>query len=278
MRIVLVSDTHLAPTTAAFLGNWQAARDFTAGIEADLTIHLGDITVDGATEPGQFAWIKTLVADWPTPLRLLPGNHDIGDNPPSPDSPSEHPLALDRVADFRAMLGPDYWRLDADGWCVIGLNAQLLGSGTAAEAEQWGWLEAECAAVKHRALALMLHKPLFHREPGEGAAHHRYVPALPRQRLLRLLAPLDWRLVASGHVHQYLDRTIGGVRHLWLPSCSYYIPDSLQDRVGEKITGLGVLELNSAGHRFDLVCAEGIERHSALDHPIYPELMARANP
>ena len=41
--------------------------------------------------------------------------------------------------------------------------------------------------------------------------------------------------------------------------------------MGEKITGLGVLDLARGALRFDLVCPDGMSRHSALDHPVYPK-------
>jgi len=49
--------------------------------------------------------------------------------------------------------------------------------------------------------------------------------------------------------------------------------DELQDRVGEKVTGLGVLELTRGVLRFHLVCPEGVTRNSALDYPVYPEIV-----
>ena len=56
-----------------------------------------------------------------------------------------------------------------------------------------------------------------------------------------------------------------------MPSTAFYLPDELQDRVGEKIIGLGVLDLARGALRFDLVCPEGMIRHNALDHPVYPK-------
>jgi 3',5'-cyclic AMP phosphodiesterase CpdA len=270
MRIILVTDSHLAPTADACNANWHAAKEFAGRLGADLTIHLGDITVDGTNDLAQFDWALRLSEGWPTPLRFLPGNHDIGDNPPGPGAATHHPLDLGRLADYRAAFGDDYWAMAADGWWVIGLDAQLLGSGTEAEAAQWEWLAGAIAETEGRPVAVLLHKPLFRTDPADPTPHIRYVPHAPRRKLLALLAPLDLRLVASGHTHQYLDQVIAGVRHLWVPSSAFYIPDTHQERIGEKVTGIGVLELTPDGHRFDLVCAEGVARNNILDHPIYP--------
>jgi hypothetical protein len=75
----------------------------------------------------------------------------------------------------------------------------------------------------------------------------------------------------SGHVHQYRDRVVDGVRHLWIPSTAFFLPDELQDRIGEKVTGIGMIELGPDRLRVHLVCPEGVIRHDALDHPVYPK-------
>ena len=65
---------------------------------------------------------------------------------------------------------------------------------------------------------------------------------------------------------------------MWVPSTAVYLPDEIQDRVGEKVTGLGVLDLSPGACRFHLVCPDGVARNSALDQPVYPEhLAARAD-
>ena len=262
MRIVLVSDSHLAASAPAFNANWLAAKAFAARAGADLTVHLGDITLDGARDSTQHAFALTACGEWPTLLRFLPGNHDVGDNPPSPGATADEPLDLALLAQYRRQFGPDRWRLPAENWLVLGLNAQLLGSDTAAEAEQWAWLDSELAAAARKPIALFIHKPLFLDDPGAASPPLiRYVPLEPRRRLLERLARVELRLVVSGHTHQYLDRIIDGVRHIWVPSTAFIIPDDKQDRVGEKLTGLGLLDLTPTGSRFDLVCPEGMARH-----------------
>ena len=271
MRFLLVTDSHLAPTAGPCNSNWQAVRRYAASASIDLTIHLGDITFNGVDAPEQQDWALQCCADWPTELRFLPGNHDIGDNPPAPGVAAAQPLDLDRLRQYRAGFGADSWSFAAGAWLVLGLNAQLFGSDTAAEAEQWRWLEAVLAETGRRPVALLLHKPLFLDDPAAATPPHiRYVPVGPRRRLLDLLALVELRLVMSGHTHQYLDRDIGGVRHIWLPSTAFIIPDSKQDRIGEKLTGAGVLELWQDSYRFDLIVPDGMERHGLLDPALAP--------
>jgi 3',5'-cyclic AMP phosphodiesterase CpdA len=150
MRIAVVTDSHLAPRAAAFNDNWRAVRAFVTAEAPDLTIHLGDITVDGVKDPAEFQHARGVSADWPTPIRFLPGNHDIGDNPPGPGVAATEPLRPARLAEYRTAFGSDRWALDAAGWGLIGLDAQLLGTETGDEAEQWSWLAATLAGAPAR--------------------------------------------------------------------------------------------------------------------------------
>jgi 3',5'-cyclic AMP phosphodiesterase CpdA len=272
MRIALISDTHLSARAPAFEANWRAAADYVAASGADLTIHLGDVTVDGYGSPEDVEHAARLCRAWPTPLRLLPGNHDIGDNPPGPAEPAKEPLSPDRLAHFRTALGADHWSFGGPGWRVIGLDAQLFATESEAEAEQWAWLEATLRQEPEARIALLLHKPLFQGGPDDAAPSIRYLPLAPRRRLLAMLARHRLGLVLSGHTHQYLDRGLDGVPHVWMPSASFFLPDTIQDRGGEKVVGLGLLDLDEKGFRLHFVCAEGMVRHDILDHPIYPEI------
>jgi 3',5'-cyclic AMP phosphodiesterase CpdA len=265
MRILLVTDSHLAARAPAFNANWAAAKAFAARARADLTIHLGDISLDAARKPAELAFAAAQCKDWPTALRFLPGNHDIGDNPPKPGEPAEEPLDLDLLKRYRQPFGADYWSIAAGRWSLLGLDAELLGSDTAEEAAQWAWLEATLAALKGRPVMLFLHKPLFLDDPAAATEPlYRYVPVAPRRRLLDLLTAIELPLVVSGHVHQYLDHVVAGTRHVWLPSTAFILPDDKQDRVGAKLTGMGVLELGDDGLRFDLVTPEGMARHDIV--------------
>ena len=136
---------------------------------------------------------------------------------------------------FRTQFGPDYWSMVVDGWFVIGLNAQAFGTESMLEKEQWHWFRESVREAGRRPVALMLHKPLFQHTREDAAPHIRYVPLRPRRQLLNLVTGLDLRVVLSGHVHQYLDRIVHGVRHIWVPSTAFYLPDSIQERVRARI-------------------------------------------
>ena len=274
MRLVLVSDTHITPRAAAFGDNWEAVRVWIEARAPDLVVNLGDISADGAHDPGELEAARLAIGRLSRPMRFLPGNHDIGDNPIAAGAPNEHPLDLARLADYRRLFGPDRWVFEAGRWAIIGLNAQLFATGTDEESAQFAWLEAELRG-RSGPVGLMLHKPLFRNGPGDTEAHVRYVPASARRGLLALLAPCDLRFVLSGHVHQMRRLEVDGVEHIWVPSTAYCIPDAMQERIGEKTVGIAVLELTDRGHSFEFATPPGLVRHNLLDHPgVYPKLSA----
>lgn len=265
MRILLITDSHLANGASELVANWNAAARYARRWAIDLTIHLGDISFDAINTAAQLAEARALVEQWPTPIRLIPGNHDIGDNPGTHDIPEHEWLSDARRAHYLALFGEDYWAIDADGWRLIAFNAQLFGSGTPAEEAQWEWIAGEFENARSRPIVVFLHKPMFEHPATDTDHHMRYLPHAARDRLLACFASADVRLVLCGHAHQYLDRTFAGVRHVWLPSCAFIIPDSHQQRFGEKIVGVGVLELENDGdaQRFglDVVAADGLIAH-----------------
>jgi hypothetical protein len=142
---------------------------------------------------------------------------------------------------YMAAFGDDRWRFEAAGWCFIGLNSLVMNSGLASEAEQFDWLACELATTCGKPVALFLHKPVFLNTPDDpelASSAIRYVPVPARRRLLEMLRAVDLRLIASGHLHQSRDFTIGRHRHVWAPSAGFIIPERLQEPIGLKEVGL----------------------------------------
>ncbi|MES2451272.1 MAG: metallophosphoesterase [Pseudomonadota bacterium] len=271
MQIALISDTHLTPLEPAFDANLRAARQWVSDHAIDLTVHLGDITADGAVRPDELVHAAAQLAEWPSELRLIPGNHDIGDNPGETAKTLVSPQRLDR---YEAVFGWGYWVEHAEGWTLIGLNAQLLGRCDAAEAEQERWLDALLPAITGP-VGLFLHKPFFRDGPSDTSRHHRYVPVEARDALLRRLAVIDLRFVASGHTHQSRKLHIDGIEHVWVPSTAFVLPDAAQERIGDKETAMLLLTLELDAHHFTLVHPAGLVEHDLIDHVhVYPDQAA----
>jgi 3',5'-cyclic AMP phosphodiesterase CpdA len=274
MRIVVISDTHLALRAASLLENWRVVARWIAEAHPDLVVHLGDISLDGASNPAELREAASLLADLGVPIRFLPGNHDIGDNPIAPDAPTEHLLDLARLEEYRAIFGPDRWSLRAGAWRMIGLNAQLFGTATAEEEQQFDWLASELRGGGGP-LGLMLHKPLFRDGPEDDEPHVRYVPEVPRRRLLAMLDCHELRFVLSGHAHQSRTLLRDDVEHRWAPSAAFCLPDAMQERIGDKEVGILTLRLRRDNHCLAMTRPEGLLRHNILNHPqLYPGISA----
>jgi predicted phosphodiesterase len=259
-RVILVSDTHLSPAAPEAQANWEAVLGYVAGSDPDVVIHLGDLTLDGAHDPGHLAHGRQQLDRLPVPWHAVPGNHDIGDNP-WPGAQPGSTVDTGRRQRWLESVGPDQWSLTADGWMLLGMNAQLLGSGLEAETTQWSWLEDTLS--QHRddqRIALITHKPVTAADAEIAAAPvYRFWPESAWRRLRGMLAGWSPVLVISGHVHQFRMLGIDGADHLWVPTTWAVLPDRAQPVLGLKRCGIVSLTLSSdAPKRALLVEPEGM--------------------
>jgi 3',5'-cyclic AMP phosphodiesterase CpdA len=269
VKIVLIADTHLAADAVDFNANTAAALAWAGEIGADMIVHLGDITADGAEHVEQFDAAHDVLAKAVTPMRLVPGNHDIGD---SPNAAAHGRVDPERLALYRQRFGPDRWSMVAEGWMLIGLNAQLFAMGDSEEAAQFEWLEAALAAWSGP-VGVFLHKPLFRDGWEDTDPHPRYVPLPPRRRLQAMLAGCDLRFVVNGHTHQHRCMSVVGVDHVWAPSCAFIVPDAMQEWIGEKVVGAMTLMLAADSHEFAFHRPPGVAyRNLASYADLFPKV------
>ena len=80
-RLTQISDTHLARRLQKLTDNFHRVSEHIDATRPDLVINSGDISFDGPTSRSDLEFAKELHDALPVPSRLLPGNHDIGDNP-----------------------------------------------------------------------------------------------------------------------------------------------------------------------------------------------------
>jgi 3',5'-cyclic AMP phosphodiesterase CpdA len=257
MKIALITDTHLAALANDFVANCVAAMAWIEANDVDLVIHLGDITADAIEAPNQIEEARAILAAIKVPLLCVPGNHDIGDNPVPGLASSHKPLDPVMLARYRAAFGPDRWVHRVEGWTLIGLNAQLFGTGHQEERAQLTWFHTTLAETEGP-VGLFQHKPWFRNVLSDTELHGRYAPIEQRLTLAGALARHDLRFVATGHTHQARDLRVDGVEHRWVPSTAFMLPDAMQERIGIKRVGIAVLTLDGGGHRFDLIQPEGM--------------------
>ncbi len=255
-RIVVLSDIHLSPTHGFFRANWCIARDFVNRMAPAAVVVNGDLAINGPDSDAELAFAAAALEGLDGEVLTLPGNHDVGDEPPGQD-PSQI-IDAARLARWDAVLGRDRFVRDLGGWRLIGVNAQLFGSGLAREGEQSRWLEAQLAT--DLPVVTFLHKPLFVDHPDEDVASVAAIVPSARGALMDALRTADVRLVVSGHLHQHRDRVVDSLRHLWAPAVAF---------AGERGLGgdsrCGVLVLEIGGDRLDV----RVERpHGLVSHDL----------
>jgi 3',5'-cyclic AMP phosphodiesterase CpdA len=140
-RIVVLSDIHLSPTHGFFWENWCVAREFADAAKSDAVIVTGDLAINGPDSDAEIAFAARALGKLRTRVMALPGNHDVGDEPPGQDL--DQIIDADRLARWDSSFAVDRWALDAGGWRLLGVNAQLFGSGLVREHEQDQWLDEQ---------------------------------------------------------------------------------------------------------------------------------------
>lgn len=232
MKIIQITDTHLSPDKSHFNGNWEPLAAWVAQTGADLVIHTGDLTIDGADQEDDIAFSMELMHQLPIPMLIVPGNHDVGHLPGS-----DQPVDATRLERWRRLAGPDYWVSDHGNWRLVGLNSLLFGHDDAEEEAQFSWLTETLAAAGGRRVAIFTHKPLFVDEPHEGDTGYWSIRPRPRQRLYDLFAKHDVALFASGHLHWAWKGSLENTSLVWGPSSAFIIDTLEREMPGERVVG-----------------------------------------
>ncbi len=254
-RIVVLSDIHLSPTHGFFWENWCVAREFADAAKSDAVIVNGDLAINGPDSDAEIAFAARALGKLRTRVMALPGNHDVGDEPPGQDP--DQIIDADRLARWDSSFAVDRWALDAGDWRLLGVNAQLFGSGLAREHEQDQWLDEQLSAGR-RPTALFLHKPLFLEYPIDDVVSPACIAPSVRTQLLGKLKRSDVRLIVSGHLHLHRDREVGDHQHLWTPAVAFAAPQALG---GDGRCGLAVLDFSQNSVEVTIERPHGLISH-----------------
>src|SRR5215213_5835256 len=111
MKIIQITDTHFSPGKPHFNGNWAPLLSWIEKTDADLIVHTGDLTVDGADKDADITFSMDLMRQVSIPMLIVPGNHDVGHL-----KGSDQPVNAERLSRWRSLAGDDRWLEDAAGW------------------------------------------------------------------------------------------------------------------------------------------------------------------
>ncbi len=244
VRVAQISDLHLDPDRPVAWTNLSLIRDALATRGADHLVVTGDLTDHGLDRPADLTAAQREVAALAQAAGcgdalIIPGNHDVGDFA----GDGEQCITGTRVQRYLDTLGEDRFAVDAAAWRLIGINAMLLGSGLAREAEQDAWFEEQLERAAEMGLhaAVFSHTPWYLRALDEtlGNAGRYWIPTKrAADRMLALIARWSVGLVASGHVH----RTLVERGRAWCPPASGTLVDAAYFPAGPGWNQLGYLE------------------------------------
>ena len=128
-RVLVVADSHLSERNPEAGRNWSAVVAHVEAVAPDLVIHVGDITADGAHHPEDLDHARDQLARIEAPVHVLPGNHDLGDNPFG--APPEDVIDATRLDRYRQVFDADRWCVEVGAWRLLGIDTQLFDSGLA---------------------------------------------------------------------------------------------------------------------------------------------------
>ena len=244
MRIVQISDTHLSHRGGPTNDNLARLIPFVnEELRPDLVVHSGDVLIADPDSAADRDTARDLLGRISAPLRVVPGNHDVGE-------PGDEPWAglgatSARVAAFTSAFGPDHWVSRLGDYAVIGINTEILSTGLPEEQAQWDWLETVPEQVGGRPALVFGHKPLWPPAPGP-AENAVSVPGIERYRLLRALAGVDVRVYGHGHLHQFAIGRYGDALNVTAPSTAFARRD-LEGLAGHGLQQAGVVEYRCEG-------------------------------
>jgi len=235
-RVLQVSDMHLSRTHPLFQFNFEVTLREIERIKPDVVIYTGDLSLNGPDNPDDVRFACEQIRRTGCTHFALPGNHDIGLAPGG--GHAEQLITEARLGHYRDIFAYDRFTAEIDGWRIVGLNSQLMGSDLAAEAEQFAWLANVLAC--DLPVALFMHFPLFIHGPGDTDAGHHALAIDVRRRLMAMFTEANnVRFIGTGHLHQAKSAIHAGTRHEWAPSSAFVIPGQTLDSFGgRQVTGM----------------------------------------
>ncbi len=233
--IAIIADTHMNEEEYGSASPYECNRVANARtrwvihrinqLRPELTIHLGDLV---HPVPGQPAFaqaarnFKELASELRSPIYLVPGNHDVGDKPvvwAPAGTVNEGALAL-----WTTHFGRHYYSFDFRDLHFVVIDAQIINSGLAAEAEQRTWLERDLAANAGKRTFLCIHYPPYVSDPEERESYDNLAEP-GRSWLLGLVAAYRPEAMFCGHVHNFWYNRFGRTECYVLPSTAFVRQD-----------------------------------------------------
>jgi 3',5'-cyclic AMP phosphodiesterase CpdA len=174
--------------------NFEFAVAAANRLQPAFVVVTGDL-VNAEGDAAQIAEFKRVAGRLDPKIRLflMPGNHDVGNEP-----------TKDSLAKYREQFGPDYYTFRVGDITGIVLNSNLeKGAQNVPEeaAKMEAWLRTELArSQRANHVIVFQHIPFFLKDANEEDRYEN-IPRETRQRYLRLLHEYGVKQVFAGHYH-----------------------------------------------------------------------------
>lgn len=271
MKIIQITDTHFSPTKSHFNNNWAPLLKWIDEQSADLVIHTGDLTVDGADHLEDITFCMSLMNMTRTPIRFVPGNHDVGHS-----AQSLQPVNAERLERWCCVVGYDRFVEDFADHSLIGINTLLCGFEDEREEAQYHWLEEVLAQRQNKHICLFSHKPLFVDDVTEDDTGYWGLNPRSRKRMLDILGKANVQLFASGHLHFAWNGQLDNINLTWGPSAAFILEELERPMPGERIVGAVIHHLGETV-KTEFVQVPGMTAHilDEVIEEVYPQALSQ---
>ncbi len=170
-------------------------------IKPDFVVICGDL-VQKANEKS-FADFNAIKEGFKIPYHCAAGNHDVENKPTA--------ASLKR---FRETIGKDYYAFENKGYTFVVANTQLWKAPLAGESEKhdaWFKETLEAAKAKNSPVVVVVHYPLFTKEPDEKENYYN-LPQPKRQEILDLCEKNGVVAFLAGHTHKQITNEYKGIQ------------------------------------------------------------------
>ena len=254
MRILHITDTHLSGTHPVFQLNWRLFAQRVKELAPDLVIHTGDAAISDPDRPQDIAFARDEMERLGLRYLIVPGNHDVGDNPLKADwLPRQPKICTDerRVA-WLESFGPDFWIEEIGGYRFLGLNAQLFGTGLDAETVQWTLLQ-DTLSTQGAPIVMVSHKPLYSQVDGSDLPLNA-IPEDTSREIEAKAADGGVILHISGHLHRHKIVERAGFPRMWGASTAFVCShDRMSRRNGRIEVGMQSVTLDGSSATLEFV-------------------------
>ena len=247
MRIVQISDIHLAPFRPSTLQHFQVALECVENESPDLVIISGDICTNGDNDPSHYGYAKAYLENLTIPWRAIPGNHDVGCHL---NEQTGKTLKMEALERFREFIGPDRWTEQDGNVKIVAINSELAGSGSLEEREQLAWIRDEITSSPSGGSVVFMHSMVYINDVDEKSCYWTLDPE-PRKELLGIFHEGPVKAVFNGHLHCHFEIEHDGLPIYSCPAIGFPINDDPFPHRGDSREGYFVIETSDKGISYE---------------------------